>query len=130
MNQDGVFKILGRNSTDIIKSGGYKISAIDVEEHLLCHPDIVECAVVGVPDITWGQRVAAVVVLKGDGGGGEGLSSGLSRDSLRLWAEDVMPAYQIPSVVRCVAELPRNTMGKVNKVELMSSVFQDVSKAP
>lgn len=55
---------LGRTSADIIKSGGYKISALDVEKHLLCHPDIEECTVVGVPDDEWGERVAAVVVLK------------------------------------------------------------------
>lgn len=55
---------IGRASTDIIKSGGYKISALDVEKHLLSHPDTDEVTVVGVPDEIWGERVAAIVVLK------------------------------------------------------------------
>jgi len=54
---DGYFKILGRSSADIIKSGGFKISALEIETHLLAHPDITDCTVVGIPDITWGQRV-------------------------------------------------------------------------
>lgn len=53
----GYFKILGRLSADIIKSGGYKISALEIETHLLGHPDIADCTVVGIPDITWGQKV-------------------------------------------------------------------------
>lgn len=54
---DGAYKILGRTSVDIIKSGGFKISALDVERHLLSHPNISDVAVVGIPDITWGQKV-------------------------------------------------------------------------
>ena len=53
------YKLLGRASADIIKSGGFKISALDIERVILAHPSIVECAVVGVDDATWGQRVAA-----------------------------------------------------------------------
>ena len=63
----GVIKVEhppGRTSADILKSGGYKISALDVEKYLLQHPDIEECVVVGVPDQEWGERVAAVVVFK------------------------------------------------------------------
>lgn len=54
---NGYFKILGRLSADIIKSGGYKISSLEIETHLLSHPEIAECTVVGIPDITWGQKV-------------------------------------------------------------------------
>jgi len=61
--EGGTYRILGRTSVDIIKSGGYKISALDVERHLLAHPDIAEVAVIGVHDITWGQKVPAVVVV-------------------------------------------------------------------
>jgi malonyl-CoA/methylmalonyl-CoA synthetase len=53
----GYIKILGRSSADIIKSGGYKISALEIETHLLGHPLIQDCTVVGIPDHTWGQRV-------------------------------------------------------------------------
>uniref|UniRef100_A0AAX7V6R5 Acyl-CoA synthetase family member 3 n=1 Tax=Astatotilapia calliptera TaxID=8154 RepID=A0AAX7V6R5_ASTCA len=62
--KDGVYWIMGRTSVDIIKSGGYKISALDVERHLLAHPDIMDVAVIGAPDATWGQKVTAVVQLK------------------------------------------------------------------
>ena len=54
---EGSFKILGRSSVDIIKSGGFKISAIDIERQLLTHPGIKDVAVVGVPDMTWGEKV-------------------------------------------------------------------------
>ncbi len=58
------YRILGRTSVDIIKSGGYKISALDIENELLAHPDIGECAVVGLPDEALGQRVATVVACR------------------------------------------------------------------
>lgn len=54
---DGGWRILGRSSVDIIKSGGFKISALDVERRLLEHPDVKDVAVVGLPDLTWGQKV-------------------------------------------------------------------------
>jgi acyl-coenzyme A synthetase/AMP-(fatty) acid ligase len=56
-DDDGTYKILGRTSVDIILTGGYKVSAVEIETHLLGHPDIVDCSVVGLPDITWGQKV-------------------------------------------------------------------------
>lgn len=55
--ENGVYSILGRTSVDIIKTGGYKVSALQVETVILGHPDIEDCAVVGLPDITWGQKV-------------------------------------------------------------------------
>ena len=60
------WRILGRTSVDIIKSGGYKISALGVENVLLAHPRVGECAVVGLPDDMLGERIAAVVACKGD----------------------------------------------------------------
>ncbi|PFX30598.1 Acyl-CoA synthetase family member 3, mitochondrial [Stylophora pistillata] len=60
---DRVYSILGRTSVDIIESGGYKISALEVERHLLSHNDIIDCAVLGKPDPVWGERVAAIVTL-------------------------------------------------------------------
>ncbi|KAK7115405.1 hypothetical protein V1264_001276 [Littorina saxatilis] len=120
VNSDGFYKIIGRTSVDVIKSGGYKISALDIERHLLTHPAISDCAVVGLPDITWGQRVAAVVVVKH---GGE-----LSLGELKTWALNVIPPYQIPTELRCLPEMPRNAMGKVNKKELVANVFPEYLK--
>ena len=59
------WRILGRSSVDIIKSGGYKISALGIENKLLEHPDIAECAVIGLEDEVQGQIIAAVVACKG-----------------------------------------------------------------
>ncbi|MEE6499808.1 hypothetical protein FKM82_003592, partial [Ascaphus truei] len=62
--KDGSYWILGRTSVDIIKTGGYKVSALEVERHLLSHRSITDVAVIGAPDVTWGQRVAAIVKLR------------------------------------------------------------------
>ena len=54
---NGIYKVLGRSSVDIINSGGYLISAVEVETAVLGHPNVMDCTVVGVSDPTWGQRV-------------------------------------------------------------------------
>ena len=61
--ENGVYRILGRTNIDILKTGGHKVSALEIEEALREHPAVAECAVVGVPDPEWGERVAAAVVL-------------------------------------------------------------------
>ncbi|XP_044061821.1 malonate--CoA ligase ACSF3, mitochondrial isoform X1 [Siniperca chuatsi] len=109
--KDGVYWIMGRSSVDIIKSGGYKISALEVERHLLAHPDIIDVAVIGAPDATWGQKVTAVVQLK------KGQSMTLPQ--LKTWAREHMAPYTIPTGLVLVEEVPRNQMGKVNKKDLL-----------
>jgi malonyl-CoA/methylmalonyl-CoA synthetase len=111
VHERGAYRILGRESVDILKSGGFKISALDVEEALREHPAVRECAVVGVPDETWGQRIAAAVVLH-DG-------AQLSIDELRAFGKQRLAAYKVPALLRVVSELPRNAMGKVVKTELV-----------
>lgn len=116
--KDGSYKILGRTSVDIIKSGGFKISALDVEKQLLTHPNISDVAVVGVPDLTWGQKVAAVIVWQGE--------EELDPMALREWGKERMPHYKVPSeVVQVKDSLPRNNMGKVNKKQLLLDFFKD-----
>lgn len=102
------FRIMGRLSVDIIKSGGYKLSALEIEAVLLEHPSIRECAVIGVPDDTWGEAVAAAVVLA------EGES--LDLEPLREWCRERLSVYKIPKFLRVVESLPRNAMGKVTKL--------------
>lgn len=116
------FKILGRSSVDIIKTGGYKVSALEVETQLLNHPSIKDAAVVGLEDITWGQKVAAVAVLK-DG-------AALDLESLRVFCSEKLPTYSMPSVLMIVNEMPRNAMGKVNKKDILNlwSVEAEASK--
>ncbi|KAK6186158.1 hypothetical protein SNE40_008252 [Patella caerulea] len=118
--EDNVYKIVGRTSVDIIKSGGFKIGALDIERHLLTHQNIRECAVVGLPDMTWGQKVGAVLVLK------DGMS--LTQVELKQWASNKMTPYQIPTVVKCLDFIPRNAMGKVNKKQLIEDVFPEYAK--
>ena len=105
--EDGYYRIMGRSSVDIIKSGGYKLSALEIEAALLDHPAISQCAIVGVPDETWGETVAAVVVLHDN--------RTLELESLRSWSRDRISSYKIPRRLLTVAELPRNAMGKVTK---------------
>lgn len=120
--KDGAYWIRGRTSVDIIKSGGYKISALEVERVLLGHPSITDVAVIGVPDITWGQRVTAVVTLK-DG-------HSLSHQELKAWARERLAPYAVPSELLLVGELPRNQMGKVNKQDLLRHFYPEQGTNP
>ncbi|XP_054470793.1 malonate--CoA ligase ACSF3, mitochondrial [Anoplopoma fimbria] len=113
--KDGVYWIMGRTSVDIIKSGGYKISALEVERHLLAHPHIMDVAVIGAPDATWGQKVTAVVQLKN--------GQRMTLPELKIWAREHMAPYTIPTGLVLVEEMPRNQMGKVNKKELLRHFF-------
>ena len=106
----GYYRIMGRSSVDIIKSGGYKLSALEIEGTLLTHDSIAEAAVIGVEDETWGEAVSAFVVLKQD--------TALSFDELKTWCEGKMSAYKIPKNLRILDALPRNAMGKVTKPAL------------
>ena len=108
--EDGDYRLLGRTSVDIIKTGGYKVSALEIEEVLRSHPAIAECAVVGVDDPAWGQRVAVAVELAA--------GHTLTPDGLRAWAGERLAPYKVPRSLLVLARLPRNAMGKVTKPEL------------
>lgn len=108
--EDGYYRIMGRTSIDIIKSGGYKLSALEIEGVLLTHPGIAEAAVIGVDDATWGEVVAAIIVRR------EGQAFGA--DDLMAWCESKMSSYKAPRLIRFVDALPRNAMGKVTKPDL------------
>lgn len=106
----GYYRIMGRSSIDIIKSGGYKLSALEIEGTLLTHECIAEAAVIGVEDETWGEAVSAFVVLKPN--------ASLSFDELKAWCDGKMSAYKIPKNLHLLDALPRNAMGKVTKPAL------------
>ena len=108
--EDGSYRILGRRSVDIIKTGGHKVSALEIEEALRQHPDVRECAVVGVPDLEWGERVAAAVELQ------PGTTLGL--EDLREWAASRLARHKLPTLLKSVRQLPRNAMGKVIKAQV------------
>ena len=120
--EDGRYRILGRMSIDIIKTGGHKVSALEIEEQLREHPAIAECAVVGIPDPEWGERVAAAVVLHPstptNGVPGTPVlrqDAELDLETLRSWTKERLAPYKIPSRLLVVDALPRNAMGKVTK---------------
>jgi malonyl-CoA/methylmalonyl-CoA synthetase len=105
--ENDVYRLLGRSNVDILKTGGHKVSALEIEEMLREHPAIAECAVVGVTDPEWGERVVTAVVTK-DGGA-------LRLDDLRAWAKNRMAKHKVPSRLLVLEALPRNAMGKVMK---------------
>ncbi len=110
---------------DIIKSGGYKLSALEIEATLLTHPAIRECAVVGVPDDTWGEAVAVAIVAR-DG-------EHIELPALKEWATERMSAYKIPKSLLLLEGLPRNAMGKVTKraiQDLCAAGTSSFSQAP
>ena len=116
--ENGRYRILGRTSVDILKTGGHKVSALEIEETLREHPAVAECAVVGVPDPEWGERVAAAVVLnRGDA---------LDLTSFRTWGKELLAPYKLPSRLLVLDALPRNAMGKVVKPAVVA-LFQTAS---
>jgi malonyl-CoA/methylmalonyl-CoA synthetase len=110
VRENGYYRILGRKSIDIIKTGGYKVSALEIEEVLGTHPAVKECAVIGVQDEYWGERVCAALVLH-DG-------KHLTIDELKDWAKDKIAKYKIPKQIAVLEGLPRNAMGKVTKPDV------------
>jgi malonyl-CoA/methylmalonyl-CoA synthetase len=105
--EQGSYRILGRRSVDIIKTGGYKVSALEIEAVLREHPSIRDCAVVGLDDPEWGQRVGAAVILCA--------GTRLSLEELRTWGKDRLAPYKVPSRLVKLEALPLNAMGKVTK---------------
>ncbi|MDB4338657.1 acyl-CoA synthetase [bacterium] len=105
--ESGYFRIMGRSSVDIIKSGGYKLSALEIEASLLDHPAISQCAVIGLPDETWGEIVAAAVVYS--------KNRTVDCETLQNWCKDRISSYKIPRRLLGIQELPRNAMGKITK---------------
>ncbi|MGD1170516.1 acyl-CoA synthetase [Mycobacterium seoulense] len=106
----GMHRIVGRESVDLIKSGGYRIGAGEIETALLGHPGVREAAVVGMPDPDLGQRIVAFVVGAAD----------LKADDLIDQVAQELSVHKRPREVRLVDALPRNAMGKVLKKQLLT----------
>ncbi|KAF2994364.1 hypothetical protein E8E13_001321 [Curvularia kusanoi] len=117
--------IQGRQSADIIKTGGEKVSALEIERELLALPQVHECAVVGLPSEAWGQKVTAIVVLSEEW-----------TDRVKAWTlkdmrsalRDRLIAYKIPQDLEIVDSIKRNAMGKINKRELIPEIFGNLEK--
>lgn len=113
---DGWHRLVGRAATDLIKTGGYRVGAGEVEDALLRHPAVREAAVVGLPDADLGERITAFVV-----------AEPVRPDELITFVADQLAAHKRPRAVHLIDELPRNSMGKVQKVEL-AKLYADLFK--
>jgi acyl-CoA synthetase (AMP-forming)/AMP-acid ligase II len=135
-----MYFIRGRKSADIIKTGGEKVSALEVERELLSLPQVAEAVVVAVPSGKWGQKVGAVVILKPGQTGKDGKKWGPM--DLRRALRDKLVNYKVPQAMKVVDQIPKNAMGKgvfaaveviervlildiVNKKELVKAIFAD-----
>ena len=110
------FRLLGRASVDIIKTGGEKVSALEIEEVFRTHPSVADCAVVGIPDPTWGQSVGILIVPSGAVPTPE-------PDVLRSWGKERLAAAKVPTRWLFAEDLPRNALGKVTKPRV-TELFQ------
>ena len=108
MKPDGQVRIVGRRATDLIKCGGYKVGAGEVEAALLEHPHVREAAVLGAPDPDLGERIVAYVVL----------SQPTEAQVLQDFVATQLSPHKRPREVHAIDELPRNAMGKVVKAKL------------
>ncbi|MFY0689308.1 MAG: acyl-CoA synthetase [Cyclobacteriaceae bacterium] len=112
---NGYYKIIGRSSVDIIKSGGYKLSALEIEEVLRENEKISECGVVGLPNEEWGEIVGVGLVVSGDP---------FDVEEFKDWMKNKLSSYKIPRVIQVLDQLPRNAMGKVVKKELKQHLIE------
>lgn len=110
--KDHSYRILGRSSVDIIKSGGYKISALEIEEVSRQFSAIKDCGVVGLPDEEWGEIIGIGIVPDGQ----------FDWDTYMVWLKERLPGYKTPRVFIELNDLPRNAMGKVTKNELKNLI--------
>jgi malonyl-CoA/methylmalonyl-CoA synthetase len=112
--EHGRYRILGRSSVDILKTGGEKVSALEIEEVLLGHDAVSEVAVVGIDDEEWGQRVVAMVVAERP----------VEPEELRQWVKDRLAPHKVPKEFHFTSTLPRNALGKTLKREVVQLVTE------
>ncbi|XP_004302888.1 PREDICTED: malonate--CoA ligase [Fragaria vesca subsp. vesca] len=127
VDNDGYYIILGRTSADIMKVGGYKLSALEIESILLEHPSVEECCVLGLPDKDYGEIVCAIVVPDEEAKRKqeEEKRPAISLEELCSGAKHKLAPYKLPTRLFVWDSLPRNAMGKVNKKELKKVLASD-----
>ena len=115
-DEDGYYWFVGR-ADDVIKSSGYRIGPFEVENALMSHPAVVECAITGVPDAVRGQIVKATIVLADDWK--EQIGDALINE-LQDYVKTTTAPYKYPRVIEFVDELPKTISGKIRRVEIRS----------
>ncbi|XP_064951975.1 probable CoA ligase CCL8 isoform X1 [Musa acuminata AAA Group] len=124
-DEDGYYVILGRTNADIMKVGGYKLSALEIEAILLEHKAVSECCILGLPDEDYGEIVCAIIVPHADASSAEQEQKpAITLEDLRSWSKDKLAPYKIPTKLFLWDSLPRNAMGKVNKKEIKKLLEQ------
>lgn len=103
------YKIIGRTNVDIIKSGGFKLSALEIESCILQNKFVEDVVVFGLPDEIWGQKVVALLVV----------SNEFDLSSFLEWCKHAMSKQNVPKLIECVKKIERNQMGKVDKKSLI-----------
>jgi fatty acid CoA ligase FadD36 len=119
VDAEGLHRIIGRASTDLIKSGGYRIGAGEVEDALLSHPAVTQAAVVGEADDDLGERIVAYVV-----------AEGADARSLSEHVASRLARHKQPRSIVLVSDLPRNAMGKVDKSTLRAVSAPTMKELP
>ena len=113
-DKEGYLFVVGRKK-DMVKSGGISIYPLEIEGVLYQHPDVIEAAVIGVPDPQWGEALKAVVVLKD--------ASHVSSEALMQFCKERLSSYKVPKSVAFVSSLPHTEVGKVNKVRVREMIL-------
>jgi acyl-CoA synthetase (AMP-forming)/AMP-acid ligase II len=113
-DEEGYLFVVGRKK-DMVKSGGISIYPLEIESVLYSHPDVLEAAVIGVPDPQWGEAVKAVIVPKA--------GATITAEDIIRFSKERLAAYKIPKSVDLVSSLPFTAVGKVNKVKIREMIL-------
>jgi acyl-CoA synthetase (AMP-forming)/AMP-acid ligase II len=113
-DEEGYLFVVGRKK-DMVKSGGISIYPLEIESVLYSHPDVLEAAVVGVPDPQWGEAVKAVIVPKP--------GATIAVEDIIRFSRERLASYKIPKSVDLVSSLPHTEVGKVNKVKVREMIL-------
>ena len=120
MDADGFFYIVDRKK-ELIKAGGFQVWPREIEEVLAAHPQVREVGVAGIPDAYRGETVKAWVVLK------EGATA--DEAELKAWCQDKLAKFKVPTQIEFRSELPKTTVGKVLRRELVRQHKEQASAA-
>ena len=120
-NKDGAFFFVGRND-DVIKSSGYRIGPSEVEDILMRHPAVFECAVTAYPSKTRGSLVKASVILSKEYKPEPRLAT-----ELQEYVKKRAAIYKYPRIVKFVNDLPRTTTGKISRARIREADYKDVN---
>jgi malonyl-CoA/methylmalonyl-CoA synthetase len=121
ISENRSYKILGRTSVDIIKSGGYKISAVDIEREISANKDVADVIIFGVKDLKWGEIICAYLKPRGN-------LADFDQTEFLKWCKERMPKQNVPKIIKLFNDMPRNHLGKVNKKELIKQYEKENQK--